>query len=459
MTKLLIVDDEKRVRDAVRLALMGEDFTVTEAETPDQAYALIQSGNDADSPDLVLLDVHFPAGVTCHALLARLKAEDIPVPVVVLSGAASAKEAADAVRLGAYDFIEKPVSADRLRVTLGNALASAGVKAALKRVTVDRNVRHQLVGHSPGIRAVQKLISQFGPKDVKVLITGETGTGKEVVAHALWQASARAKQPLIIVNAAAIPETLVESELFGHRRGAFTGAVSNQMGKIEMADHGTLFLDEIGELSIKAQVKLLRFLETGEIQVLGSNQIRRCDVRLITATSRDLPLEIKAGRFREDLYFRLNVAAIPLPPLRQRGADINLLFDSFLASFCRRYDEPARMVSADAALALLAHSWPGNVRELRNVAERAALLAEGTVTADVLRPILGPSAAPALAADLPGTLDEVLPLKDYRRRHEMAYIAHVVKLAGGSVARAAQVLGVDRSHLHAKLRDGADQGD
>ena len=429
LTKLLIVDDEKRVREAVRLALMGEDYEVTEAEHPDQAYALIQGGSAGDSPDLVLLDVHYPAGVTCHPLLARLKAEDIPVPVVVLSGAASAKEAADAVRLGAFDFIEKPVSAERLRVTLGNALASAGVKAALRQVTVDRNVRHQLVGNSPGIRAVQKLISQFGPKDVKVLITGETGTGKEVVAHALWQASARSKQPFIIVNAAAIPENLVESELFGHRRGAFTGAVANQVGKIEMADGGTLFLDEIGELSIKAQVKLLRFLETGEIQVLGSNQLRRCDVRLITATSRDLPVEIKAGRFREDLYFRLNVAGIPLPPLRERGADIRTLFDSFLASFCRRYEEPARLVSADANAALLAHSWPGNVRELRNVAERAALLAGDTVTAEVLRPILGPTAAAAPPSDLPATLEQALSLKDYRRRHELAYIAHVVKLA------------------------------
>ncbi|RZA10731.1 MAG: sigma-54-dependent Fis family transcriptional regulator, partial [Proteobacteria bacterium] len=310
------------------------------------------------------------------------------------------------------------------------------------------------IGESPSIQKVKDLIVQFGRRDAKVLITGDTGTGKELVAHGIWRSSARSKKAFVLINAAAIPETLIESELFGHQKGAFTGAVSNQLGKLEMADGGTVFLDEIGELSLMAQSKLLRFLETGEIQVLGSNKLKQCDVRLIAATSRDLPAEIKAGRFREDLYFRLNVARIEIAPLRQRREDILPIFVHFVATVCGRYGEPIRDLEESAKSALMSYPWPGNVRELRNVAERAVLLSAQSITRELIIDILGSGSHQSEGGDdLPKSLEEVVHLKDFRKKAETRYVGQVIKLADGSVTRAAQVLGVDRSHLHQKLKD------
>lgn len=446
---LLIVDDERRVRESVKLSLSGESFEIIEAESPEEAYQVIQSGR----PDIVLLDIHFHGAATSLPLLERLQREGHQTPVVVLSGAASAKEATEAVKLGAYDFLEKPVGSERLRVTLHNTLKAAALKAKDLAATVDRNVRVDIIGESPGIKRVKELMSQFGRRDAKVLITGETGTGKELVAHGIWRNSSRYAQPFVLVNSAAIPDTLIESELFGHKKGAFTGATANQMGKIEMADGGTLFLDEIGELSPMAQSKLLRFLETGEIQVLGSNKIKHCDVRLIAATSRDLQAAIKAGRFREDLYFRLNVARIEIPPLRHRAEDILPIFTYFTASICARYGEPQRTLEMDAQALIMRYGWPGNVRELRNAAERAVLLSTSVITKSILHEVLGQIPTQESPLHLPSSLEEVQSLKEYRKQMEGAYIAHVLKLAEGSVTKAAQLLELDRSHLHQKIKD------
>jgi len=456
MANILIVDDEKRVRDGIKLSLSDVTYDIQECDSPDEAYKVISSG----APDIVLLDVHFKGGMTCIPLLERLQKEKFQVPVLVLSGAASAKEAADAMKLGAYDFLEKPISSERLRLSIQNALSAATLKAKSQAATTDKNVRTDIIGDSPSIQKVKDLIVQFGRRDAKVLITGDTGTGKELVAHGIWRASVRKDKAFVLINAAAIPDSLIESELFGHQKGAFTGAISNQLGKLEMADGGTVFLDEIGELSLMAQSKLLRFLETGEIQVLGSNKLKSCDVRLIAATSRDLPAEIKAGRFREDLYFRLNVARIEIAPLRVRREDITPIFSHFVSSVCRRYGEPTRVLEESARSILLTYSWPGNVRELRNVAERAVLLSSDTMSRELIADILGHvPARDGLETsgtgepDLPRTLDEAVHLKDYRRQMEGRYVGHVLRLADGSVTKAAKVLGVDRSHLHQKLKD------
>ncbi len=446
---LLVVDDERRVRESVRLALTGSVYEVAEAETIDEAYSFITG----QQPDVVLLDVHFHNGKTSIPLLERLKREDNQIPVVMLSGAASAKEASHAMKLGAYDFLEKPVTSERLRVTLQNAVDASRLRAREVSTRVDLNVRTDIIGSSVAMVRVKELIGQYGRRDVKVLITGETGTGKELVAHGIWRNSPRCHKPFVVVNSAAIPDSLIESELFGHRKGAFTGATANQVGKIEMADGGTLFLDEIGELSPMAQGKLLRFLETGEIQVLGSNKVKHCDVRLVAATSRNLANEIKAGRFREDLYFRLNVALIDLPPLRGRSEDIVPIFSHFMRSVCQRYGEVERKVDDGARSALLGYSWPGNVRELRNVAERSVLLASDSITRDIIESIVGSDGTKATTSDLPSALDAAMSLKDYRRQLEARYIRHVMELADGSITKAAQVLGIDRSHLHQKIKD------
>lgn len=451
MTTILIADDEKRVRDGIRLTLSDEPYDLIEAADLEQAYAAIS----AASPDLVLLDVHFQNGQTCISLLERLRQEDVTIPIIVLSGAASAKEAADAIRLGAYDFLEKPVGAERLRISLQNALVASSNQARAKAATVVHNAASDLIGTSQAIQKVRDLINQFGRRDAKVLITGETGTGKELVAHGIWRASLRRDRPFVVVNSAAIPESLIESELFGHKKGSFTGATANQMGKIEMADGGTLFLDEIGELSLAAQSKLLRFLETGEIQILGSGKTTKCDVRLVAATSRDLQQEMKAGRFREDLYFRINVARIEIPKLRDRPEDIFPIFDHFISAITRRYNEPVRKLTDGARKLLAAYAWPGNVRELRNVAERLVLLSLDTITPELVQEILGVQAGGNqvnLGGGLSG-IGDIVPLKEYRKRLESKYIEQVLALVEGSVTRAAQLLEVDRSHLHQKLKE------
>jgi two-component system nitrogen regulation response regulator NtrX len=359
-----------------------------------------------------------------------------------MSGAANAKEAADAIRLGAYDYLEKPPTAERLRITLKRCLEHAQLRQSYLRLVSATNRQENLLGTSKGMMQVKKHIAQLAAKDVKVLITGETGTGKEEVAQALWRASSRRGQACITVNCASIPETLIESELFGHVRGAFTGATQNQIGKIEMADRGTLFLDEVGELTLAAQSKLLRFLENGEIQPVGANRTKICDVRLIVATSRDLEGETAKGRFREDLYYRLNVGRIEVPPLRSRREDVVPIFRHFVSTFCRRHNEPDKDIADDALRTLTQHDWPGNVRELRNVAERVAIIAGEQIASGDLA--LRESPGSALG-------EAIVPWKEFKQRSEAHYIAGVLQVTSGSVAKAAELLKLDRSHLHQKI--------
>ncbi len=448
MIKILIADDDAAIRESIKLILTERRFELLECGDVDAVYRQIQ----LESPDLILLDIHFK-DKTSLELMRRLAAENAQIPILVLSGAASAAEAAQAIKLGAYDFIEKPVSAERLRLTIERCLENAALKQKLQGVTVPSGTAPKIIGKSAHAESLRRTIDQYAGKDVRVLITGETGTGKEVVAQNIWQRSQRAGRPFLVVNSAAIPENLLESELFGHKKGSFTGAVADQMGKIEMADKGTMFLDEIGDLSANAQTKLLRFLEAGEIQKVGSNQIKTVDVRLIAATSRDLEKEMERGTFRPDLFYRLNVVRIPLAPLRARKEDIFALFSEFVQYSCGKFREKPKTVAPEVADALMAHEWPGNVRELRNAAERVVLVAGERVIPEHLESILpssrGGKKRAGAAAGSAG--DEFLTLKEFKRKTEKEYIEAVLAHTKGSVTKAAQVLKIDRTYLHQKM--------
>jgi len=448
MMKILIADDEAAIRGSIKLILSDQPYEIIDCSELDLIHPTIAK----DQPDLILLDVHFK-NRTSLDLMRQLAAEGEQIPIIVLSGAASAGEAAQAVKLGAYDFIEKPVSADRLRICIERCLENASLVQKFKSMTAPKGGGLEIIGKSQETENLRRMITKFADKDVRVLITGETGTGKEIVAQNIWQRSLRRTRPLIVVNSAALPENLIESELFGHRKGSFTGAVSDQMGKIEMADRGTLFLDEIGDLSSAAQTKLLRFLESGEIQKLGSNQIKTVDVRLIAATSRDLEKEMEKGNFRSDLFYRLNVVRISLAPLRNRREDISLLFNEFVNFFCQKFKEPRKIISPDVAEILVSHSWPGNVRELRNLAERAVLNADQRILKEHLQNIMGlsPRQAKAFANTPPQELEASLSLKEFKRGAEKQYIEKILNKTSGSVSKAAQLLQIDRTYLHQKM--------
>lgn len=453
MIKLLLIDDEKSIRDAIRISLLGEDYLFEESDNLEDAYLKIKK----DPPDLAILDVHFPDNQTCHSLLERLQQEKIELPIIILSGAASAKEAVDAIALGAFDFVQKPVSAEKLEVSIVRALESSKMKDSIKSMVTTNNSECDMIGESSGIKNVKDQILQFAPKDIKILITGETGTGKEVVAQHIWRNSERIDQPFIIVNSAAIPETLIESELFGHTKGAFTGASTNQVGKIEMAHGGTLFLDEIGELSQGAQSKLLRFLENGEVQPVGSKKILKCNVRLIAATSRDPELEVETGRLRKDLFFRLNVGRIIIPPLRERSVDIQLIIEHFIHSFSLKHQEQSKILSSKAISVLSNYPWPGNVRELRNIAERIVLTNKTEIEEEDILSLL-PSTPKSqnqsgLDSWLPEDLEDVLTLKELKKQVEKTYISSVLKLTKGNVSKTAKLLGLARGYLYQKLTE------
>ncbi len=463
--QILIADDDSDIRTSVQLALAGEPYDILEAGSLKEAYEIIKS----HKLDMLLLDVHFQNEGTCLELMKQLRNEDILTPIVVLSGAASANEANEALKLGAYDFIEKPVSADRLKITLSRCLENSNLKQKLHNYIGQDDI----LGTSNSIIHIRKQIDQFAKRNIKILIMGETGVGKEVIARSIWKNSNRNTQPLIVVNSAAIPANLMESELFGHNKGAFTGAVSDQTGKIEIADGGTLFLDEIGELSIEGQTKLLRFLETGEIQKVGSVKISKADVRVIAATSRDLEEEVKQGRFRADLFYRLNVVSIKIPPLRDRLEDIPILFSKFIGEFSQKIDQQKSIDIDSKVFTLLQnYNWPGNVRELRNVSERAIIVADSDISLGTIVKVMGKKILDNSDYDgndidydcgddyqhkqdkedyLTFKLEHPVSLKEFKNQSETAYIKKVLDSNQYSFSKAASVLQIDRSYLYQKM--------
>jgi DNA-binding NtrC family response regulator len=444
MPRVLIADDQQDVLQALRLLLKSEGFELESATTPAGILSSLESGDF----DAVLMDLNYARDTTSGRegldLLPRIKTLDATLPVIVMTAWSSIEGAVEAVRKGAGDYIEKPWDNARLltvlrtQIELGRALRRAHELELENRFLREGDVP-DLIAEARVMQPILRLIERVGPSDVHVLISGEPGSGKEVVARWLHAGSERARRPLVTVNAGGLSETLFESEMFGHVKGAFTDAKSDRVGYFELADRGTLFLDEIGNLTMPQQAKLLRVLETGEFQRVGSSRTRRVDVRVISATNADLPTLVTEGRFREDLFYRLNAVEIQLPPLRDRREDISLLAAHFLRAEIRRRGRQLSF-SSEAMRALLSHTWPGNVRELRHAVERAVLLAEGD-TVDVehlgLRP--GPESSTRME-DL--TLDDA----------ERIMIKKALTRYDGNVSQAAEALGLSRSALYRRLQ-------
>ncbi len=432
---VLVVDDEADGRRALRDSLEDRGHRVEEAASGEQALAILEDR----AVDAVLLDLNMPG---LHGLDALVKIRELApdTGVIVVTAEKTTENAFKAAQRGAFDFIEKPVRdvphllavlAEAARITRMRRGATAGAGADLG-----------MVGESPALDALMDKVRRVAPSQGRVLITGENGAGKELVAHAIHTLSKRAEGPFVKLNCAAIPKDLVESELFGYERGAFTSATQAKKGRLELADHGTLFLDEIGDLSLEAQAKLLRVIETGEFERVGGTRTLQCDVRIVAATNKDLAAARAAGEFREDLFHRLNVLPLHVPALRERRGDIAVLARHFLAAACSAEGMPAKELADEARGILDDYAWPGNVRELKNLMERAAILVEGdTVRAEDLAVWLEPAAA-----------EEGVGLRGEIERREADAIRRALEAADWNVTQAAAGLGIDRTNLHRKMR-------
>ena len=440
--RVLVVDDERGVREALRQTLEYEGLEVRTAESGDEALKVVPEFH----PHLVFLDIKM-AGMDGLQTLAELKKMDGDVFVVMISGHGTIQTAVEATQLGAYDFLEKPLDTDRILLTLRNALDHVELTSENERLRASVSDRYVIVGNSPAIGQVLDIIEKVAPTPARVLITGENGSGKELVARAIHRLSPRAGKPFVEVNCAAIPSELIESELFGHMKGSFTGAFSDRSGKFEQADGGTLFLDEIGDMSAAAQSKVLRALEEGVVARIGATKSISVDVRVIAATNKDLEQEIAAGRFREDLYYRLNVVPIPVPPLRNRREDIPALVHRFAAMLSQNSGFKSKKFEPEAIEALRGRDWPGNVRELRNAVERLVILASGnTVSArDVVR-LAGTSHEDGL-----GSLMECETFDAFKQEAERAYLQSKLAENAWNVSETARKLGMPRSNLYKKI--------
>jgi two-component system nitrogen regulation response regulator NtrX len=437
VTKILIIDDEEAIRSTLGQILEDEKYDVTLCQSGEEGLTTFAR----EDFDLVLLDIWLP-GMDGMAVLERLKSVSPSTPVIMISGHGTVDTAVKATRLGAYDFMEKPLSLERVLLTVSHALSDRKLRQDLELLRHDLSIDDLLLGESEPMKRLEQQLRSAAPSNSRVLITGENGSGKEIVARTLHRLSRRADAPFVDVNCAAIPEELIESELFGHRKGAFTGAIDDRKGKFEIADHGTLFLDEIGDMSLKTQAKVLRVLQEQKFQRVGGQQTISVDVRVIAATNKNLEQAIRDNAFREDLYFRLNVIPISVPPLRVRGDDILLLATHFLRRFAAETGQKPKTLSSSAGVALKGHSWPGNVRELRNLMERLTILApRERIEAEDFELRDGER------SELPV---EGL-LRDARDEFERRFILQRLRNLGGNVSKTAESLGVERSNLYRKL--------
>jgi two-component system nitrogen regulation response regulator NtrX len=440
MDSILIVDDERGIRDTLRAVMEDEGFVADAVATGEECLkALCKRAYGC-----ILLDVWLP-GIDGLETLKQLRAAGSDAAVVIISGHGNIETAVRATKLGAFDFIEKPLSIEKTVLTVRNALRqqrlellNADMAAALAR-------EYTMVGDSVAMRALRKQISVVAPTDGRVLIYGESGTGKELVAHAIHAESRRAAAPFIEVNSAAIPEELIESELFGHVKGAFTGATAAKKGKFELADGATIFLDEVGDMSPKVQAKVLRVLEEQRFEPVGSGNSITVDVRLIAATNKRLDVEIEQGNFRADLFYRLNVIPFELPPLRDRLEDVPLLVDYFNEHFSTAYGKKPKEFLPEAVDVMQSYSWPGNVRELRNTVERVVIMHPGTRVSATDLPPHGKEEAPAASFRFPS-------FKEATEAYHREFIQRKLEEADGNVSRAAEMMGVDRSHLYRRMR-------
>src|SRR4051812_25899402 len=452
-SRVLVIDDEAAIRDSLRMTLEYEGYEFFGAATGQEGLALAER----EAPDLVLLDVKMP-GMDGIEVLERLRNMNDSLPVVVVSGHGTISTAVEATKKGAFDFIEKPFASERVLVSLRNALDQRRLRDENRSLKKAVEVRHQMIGDSPGLKQVMAAVGRAAPTNATVLIYGESGVGKELVARTIHRNSLRSRERFVQVNCAAIPEELIESELFGHEKGSFTGATEKQLGKFEQADRGTIFLDEVGDMSAKTQAKVLRVLQEGEVERLGSARTIKVDVRVIAATNKNLEEEIEKGGFREDLYFRLAVIPIHVPPLRERSEDIPLLVRHYMDYFSRENNARPRRITQAALDALQRYRWKGNIRELRNTVERLIIMSPGDTidVSDLPGAVRNPAAAPAGAAagfgsagPAPGAGANTL--REFKDNAERAYLVQKLRENAWNISKTAEVIDTPRSNLYKKL--------
>jgi two-component system, NtrC family, nitrogen regulation response regulator NtrX len=461
---VLVVDDEKNIRRAVEMVLCGEGYEVLEAASAEVALGVLRQPQRP--VDLVILDLKLPQ-MGGLEVLERLRTDEATreLPVIVISGHATVEDAVQAVKLGAQDFFEKPLNRERILVSVRNSIRTARLSRTVAEMRSELAGRYEMIGRNPAMQKLYADIEKVAPTKASVLVTGESGTGKELVCRAIHRLSQRREAAFVKVNCAAIPRELIESELFGHEKGSFTGAQARKRGLFEQAHGGTLFLDEIGDMDVAAQSKVLRALQSGEIMRVGSEHVILVDVRVLTATNQDLAKRVAEGAFREDLYFRLDVFPIHTPALREHPEDIPLLADAFVAGFCRENGLKAKAIQHAVMEVLGRRTWPGNVRELKNVVERAAILSGDVITVadlpedphaspfeDDAENGLGPTGrfTPTPGPGLPA--GGRLTLREYRESAERSYIVETLRDFDWNISKAAMALGVERTNLHKKIR-------
>jgi two-component system, NtrC family, nitrogen regulation response regulator NtrX len=462
-TRILVVDDEAAIRESLRMILEYEGYGFVSAASGQEGIALVQR----DRPDLVLLDIKMPA-MDGMEVLRKLRALDDTLPVVMISGHGTTSTAVDAIKSGALDFLDKPLSSERVIVTLQNALKQQELRQENRELKLAMESKYEIVGKSPALQAVLEAVKRAAPTNATVLLLGESGVGKELVARTIHRNSSRAGQRFIQVNCAAIPEELIESELFGHEKGSFTGATEKQIGKFEQADRGTIFLDEVADMSAKTQAKVLRVLQEQEVERLGSARTIKVDVRVVAATNRSLEEMIQRGEFREDLYFRLNVIPIVVPPLRERSSDIPLLVQHFARRMSDEHNIKPKRFDPRATEALQRSRWRGNIRELRNTVERVMIMtADDVVRVEDLpqeiRGDAGPVAEPREPREPAAPVTAGSPaasptapagagtLREFKDAAERAFLVQKLRENNWNISKTAEVIDTPRSNLYKKL--------
>ncbi len=443
MKTVLIIDDEQDIREALKGVFRDEGYEVKTSGSAEDALRKL----DSAPPDLVLLDIWLP-GIDGIEALKEIKARYPTLPVIMISGHANIETAVKTTKLGAYDFIEKPLSLDKVMLTAEHALERKRLVEENTALRTKAWHKYDIIGKSKSILGLKSDIARVAPSNSWVLITGENGTGKEFVARNIHLLSNRSGKPFVEVNCAAIPEELIESELFGHEKGAFTSAIAQKKGKFDLSDKGTIFLDEIGDMSLKTQAKILRILQEQSFERVGGTERISVDVRVIAATNKNLKEQIVKGTFREDLYYRLNVIPFHVPPLRERREDIPLFIDHFLDEFCRETARERLKLAEDSMEMLSAYEWPGNVRELKNVIERLVIMTPGAVITGDDIPSYIKGAGPVQPRSIFGSA----LLKEARREFEREFISRKLKEFGGNIAKTAEAIGIERSHLYRKIK-------
>ncbi|MDI6780379.1 MAG: sigma-54 dependent transcriptional regulator [Bacteroidota bacterium] len=443
MKTILVIDDEKSVRDAVKMILSYEKYEVVLAEDGMKGLSILEG----EQVDAILLDVKMP-GMDGIEVLQAIKKRFPEMLVIMISGHGTIETAVEATKLGAFDFLPKPLDRDKLLITVRNALDRKSLVSEVKQFREKLAEKEEILGESPKIKEILALIERIAPTDSRVLITGDNGTGKELVARAIHRGSKRADRPIVEVNCAAIPTELIESELFGHEKGSFTGATTQRIGKFEQADGGTIFLDEIGDMSPAAQAKVLRVLEEGKIERVGGNRLLEVDVRVIAVTNKNLIEEIKKSNFREDLYHRINVIPIHVPSLRERREDIPILAKAFTEEICRRNGLAPKKISDRAINYLKGLEWSGNVRELRNIIERLVILThDNVIEIDTLETV---------GISRGGELEDIIStsknFQEYKDRSEALFFKRMLDLYNWNISKTAEALDIERSHLYSKMK-------